>query len=139
MIIFALNLKRIKQALRWRNKSKFGNIFNEISKVEEEVSIIENKFYISFVDADLDKLCSTKASLLNLQLIEEEFWRQNVASKHIMEGDRNTKYFHAMANGKKSKAFIRKFKLESGDWLNDQSLIYDYVISFFKKSFGYNM
>ncbi|KAI0494214.1 hypothetical protein KFK09_024345 [Dendrobium nobile] len=62
--------------------------------------------------------------------MEETFWRQKASAKHFNEGDRNTKYFHALVNKKKSLNFINKVKDENGNWI-EEDMLHDSVIRYF--------
>ncbi|KAK8566641.1 hypothetical protein V6N13_002337 [Hibiscus sabdariffa] len=64
--------------------------------------------------------------LLELETIldqEELLWRQKSRSDWITHGDRNTSYFHRRATRRKQKNRIRSLRLDSGDWVSDDTAL----------------
>jgi hypothetical protein len=60
---------------------------------------------------------------------EEEYWRQRGRIKWTLQGDANTKYFHAVANGRRRKCTISTLVSGDGfvsDKLGIQKVIYDF-------------
>jgi hypothetical protein len=60
---------------------------------------------------------------------EEEYWRQRGRLKWTLQGDANTKYFHAVANARIRKCTISTLSSGAGfvsDKLEIQKLIYDF-------------
>lgn len=52
-----------------------------------------------------------------------------------MEGDDNTKYYHAKANGRKRKNMIHSLDQEEGE-IKGQSDLMKYITNFYKQLFG---
>lgn len=52
----------------------------------------------------------------------EERWRQRVGAAWLKLGDNNTKYFHAVANGRKNLNAVTGLRSESGQLLNNNEL-----------------
>ncbi|XP_020702759.1 uncharacterized protein LOC110114274 [Dendrobium catenatum] len=69
---------------------------------------------------------------------EEAFWRQKASSKFLVEGDRNTAYFHNIANHNKVSRHIHKITLSEGDIIEDPDLIASLGVDFFGKLFNSN-
>lgn len=46
--------------------------------------------------------------------MEEIYWKQKVISKHVLDGDRNTKYYHAFVKKNRMLNCITKIKLSNG-------------------------
>ena len=55
-------------------------------------------------------------------ILEEMSWRQKSWELWLKEGDRNTSFFHIMANSHRRRNFIGKNKIE-GRWVEDESEI----------------
>ncbi|PKU80635.1 Putative ribonuclease H protein [Dendrobium catenatum] len=108
-----LKLKRLKQSLNWWNKHHVKNIFANIKELEERVCYLEN--LLSSDPLVTKELNDTKEKLIKFLDMEETFWRQKASTKHLNDGDRNTKYFHALVNKKKSLNFINKVNDENGN------------------------
>ncbi|KAK6134014.1 hypothetical protein DH2020_032256 [Rehmannia glutinosa] len=101
----AHKLVRVKQRLKWWNKNTSGNIFENLKEAEQKVATA--KLYDS--NPSTPHLISLKQAIAELTLattIEEDFWHQKSVCKWVVEGERNTKYFHNMVNQKRIKSKI---------------------------------
>uniref|UniRef100_J3NFF4 CCHC-type domain-containing protein n=1 Tax=Oryza brachyantha TaxID=4533 RepID=J3NFF4_ORYBR len=73
-------------------------------------------------------------SLERLYEAEESAWMKISGEQWILEGDRNTDFFHAVANGRKRKCGIHF--LEDGDrTITDQVDLNQHIISYYKMLF----
>ncbi|KAL0912360.1 hypothetical protein M5K25_018326 [Dendrobium thyrsiflorum] len=116
---FWFKLKRMKQVLNWWNQNVFKNLFSNIVQDEEDVNNFEN-LCLSFPSVDnFNLLNNAKDCLSKLQVQEETFWKQKVATKHLIDGDNNTKYFHALVNRKRALNCIHKIKRDDGTITED--------------------
>ena len=74
----------------------------------EEISRLDS-LYVNGASEDLHPhRLSLLALLESIIRYEETFWRQKAKPKWLKDGDRNTKYFHKMENGRKRKNTIMK-------------------------------
>ncbi|PKU82102.1 Putative ribonuclease H protein [Dendrobium catenatum] len=128
-------LSRFKQCLRWWNKCVFKNLFSNIKDAEANVSCLENIFQLNPLSDNLSNLNQAKDSLLLLQRQEECYWHQKSNAKFIVEGDKNTKFFLALANKKKSRSYIHKIFYSDGSVLNSDESICNSVVAYFKNIF----
>ena len=75
-------------------------------------------------------------SELNTILKEEEIkWLQRSREKELLEGDNNTKYYHAKANGRRRKNRIVSLNQEDGV-IEGQENLKNYITDFYKSLFG---
>src|SRR4051812_11508947 len=69
-------------------------------------------------------------------LREEELkWYQRSKAKFILEGDANTRYFHAVANGKNKKKLIHSLIQDEGT-IEGQQHLKSYITNYYKSFFG---
>ncbi|PKU63886.1 hypothetical protein MA16_Dca009870 [Dendrobium catenatum] len=125
-------LSRFKQCLKWWNKNIFKNIFSNIKDAESQVINLDILFQQNPNPENLLALNQTKDSLFHLQLQEECFWKQKSNAKFILEGDRNTKSFHAVANKKKTRSLIHKIIDDAGNVLDSDEYICNSGVDHFK-------
>lgn len=63
---------------------------------------------------------------------EDMYWRQKARCKWHIEGERNTKYFHAMVVEKRRKNRVLQLKLGDGEWCSDEELLRNTARDFYK-------
>jgi mannosylglycoprotein endo-beta-mannosidase len=71
----------------------------------------------------------------NLMLIyqrEEDYWCQRSRVQWTLQGDANTAYFHAIANGRRRKCAITALASPSGP-ITDKLAIQEHVYSFYRE------
>ncbi|KAL0912822.1 hypothetical protein M5K25_016231 [Dendrobium thyrsiflorum] len=123
MIRLWSKLSRLKQILRWWNKNIFRNIFINIIEAENKVIDMDKVCLDNPSNENFQKLNDVKLSHINLQNQEEMFWRQRANTKIILEGDRNTKFFHALANKNRIKNHINKISNQDGVFFDTEDSI----------------
>ena len=74
-----------------------------------------------------------KWELEKLILREEIHWRQKVRVKWVKKGDRNSKFFHKVVNGRRNRKFIKILENESGLVLNNPKSITEEILLYFEK------
>ena len=67
---------------------------------------------------------------------EEVKWKQRAKEIDLLEGDRNIKYYHAKANGRRRKTTIFRLVQEEGV-IEGQNNLKVYITDFYKKLFGH--
>ncbi|KAG5626762.1 hypothetical protein H5410_011980 [Solanum commersonii] len=67
---------------------------------------------------------------------EEEFWRQKASAQWFDEGDRNTRFFHSLVNGRRKKLNINRIRNADGSWAETDGEIANEGVFFFKEQFS---
>ncbi|KAI3463155.1 hypothetical protein Pfo_019818 [Paulownia fortunei] len=124
-------LYRLKQRLRWWNKNIFGDIFENVKKAKQEVADKEKEYDENPCDANLTELKRCTAVLTHNLTIEEDYWRQKAACRWIVEGERNTKYFHSLVKKKRNQSRIHSI-IHEGVQLSEQEEIKNSAASYFQ-------
>ncbi|PKA48832.1 Putative ribonuclease H protein [Apostasia shenzhenica] len=112
-----LKMKRLKMDLSSWNKNKFGNIFENIKTLKQEVKDLEDKFDDSHKDDDRVMWNEVKAKLQFWYNCEEIFWKQKAAIKWWKEGEANTKFFHNLVKKKRKRLFVDHLMGTDGNWI----------------------
>jgi hypothetical protein len=73
--------------------------------------------------------------LLNLFRVEEEYWRQRGRVRWALQGDANTAYFHAVANGRRRKCLISRLEMEGGT-ISSKLDIQEQIYAFYRQLLG---
>jgi hypothetical protein len=73
--------------------------------------------------------------LLHIYIMEEEHCRQRGRVRWALQGDANTAYFHAVANGRRRKCNISKLTTDNGT-ITEPKLIQQHVYEFYRNLLG---
>ena len=106
----------VKSKLKIWNKEIFGNIGQNIKIAEEEVLKLQAIFDDTPTEANKRTLCRAQQILEDKLDVEENYWKQKANIKWIIEGDRNTKFFHNTVKKRRQKLHIFRMKDERGIW-----------------------
>ncbi|KAG6536581.1 hypothetical protein ZIOFF_001639 [Zingiber officinale] len=129
---FQFKLKRLKTHLKWWNVEVFGNIFENVKKVEEVFESAEKAFDCSLTLENKIYMVKCQASLFHILDMEEMFWKQKAAVKWFREGERNTKLFHNLV--RKRRMTSRIFRIWDEEvCLEDNNLIQILGVRFFEE------
>ncbi|RVW60988.1 putative ribonuclease H protein [Vitis vinifera] len=77
-----------------------------------------------------------RKELEDLLLKEEVQWRQKSRVKWIKEGDCNSKFFHRVAIGRRSRKFIKSLISKRGETLSNIEVISEEIVNFFGKLYS---
>ena len=72
-----------------------------------------------------------RKELEDLLLKEEVQWRQKSRVKWIKEGDCNSKFFHRVATGRRSRKFIKSLIFERRETLSNIEVISEEIVNLF--------
>ncbi|KAI0510194.1 hypothetical protein KFK09_010794 [Dendrobium nobile] len=131
-------LSRLKQVLRWWNKHVFKNLFDNIKEAENEVVDWEVCVASNPLSDNISNLNKAKLKLSALHEQEEIYWQQKATTRFLVEGDRNTKFFHTMYNKKRVKNYIFKILDKDGRILEDENSIINSGVEHFRSIFNSN-
>ena len=131
---FAMKLKYVKLQIKSWNQNVFKNIFTQKSEVKKQ---LENVL-TTIIQNGMDEDTFTRQKMLQqewdeLCTREEMYWRQKSRELWLQEGDRNTKFFHAIAKQKRaSKTIFQINDADSGVSITNENLIREEGVKFFK-------
>ncbi|RYQ93126.1 hypothetical protein Ahy_B09g099395 [Arachis hypogaea] len=110
-----------KYLLKW-NKEIFGNISKAKRRLLNRIAGIQRSNTYG-VNPYLDKLEQDLNKKLNDILDKEEtFWMQKSRQEWIVEGDRNTRYYHTKTIIRRGKNRIQKLRNKEGNWIEEEEL-----------------
>ena len=73
--------------------------------------------------------------LTHLAKVEEAYWRQRGRQRWLLEGDANTAYFHAIANGRRRKCAIGSLVTDQGI-ITEQGALQEHIYTFYRNLMG---
>lgn len=133
MVRLFIKLKAVKNSLyRW-NKEVFGEVTQNVRLAESEVELKQTAYELNPSTENRSSLNAANATLRQALHREEVFWNQKSRVDWIESGDRNTSFYHAVAQCNRRRCFIIRLKLEeSGTWCEDQDTLRQQAESYFK-------
>ncbi|RVW14368.1 hypothetical protein CK203_097452 [Vitis vinifera] len=119
----ATKLKGLKQNLKTWNKEVFGrlekNKADALQQVESWDSVEEVR---SLTEVELNQKKEAKESYEKWVSMEEVHWRQLSRELWLREGDRNTGFFHRMANAHRRINAMSKIMINGVSFTEDQDM-----------------
>ncbi|CAN1146793.1 Putative ribonuclease H protein At1g65750 [Linum perenne] len=118
---------------RW-NKENFGNIFkwkqdllNRLKEIEEQ----QDGNHSSILTEEENSTCEQ----LEITLGEEELlWIQKARQQNIVEGDRNTAFYHKATLRRRAFNRISRLKNNEGEWIEEDEALLKLAVEFFSES-----
>ncbi|XP_059301772.1 uncharacterized protein LOC132053675 [Lycium ferocissimum] len=101
------------------SKEVYGDIFKQLIIREEIVRIKEELFKEDPYPLNKIILQQAQVELKKYLHFEEEFYRQKANVTWFSKGDRNTRFFHNLVNGRRKRLQIKRIQNSNGDWIED--------------------
>ncbi|XP_019157169.1 PREDICTED: uncharacterized protein LOC109153759 [Ipomoea nil] len=136
MYRFATKLKKTKRVLKNWNWEVFGNIFEKVKLLEERVRVCEEVLQGCVSEGNMLEYKKAQAELQKQVRIEEGFWQQKAHSQWVVDGERNSKYFHGIVRERRRKQFIHKIRGDGGQWESEQERIDEMAVHFFQRLYS---
>ena len=117
------------------NRTIFGNLFHKrrrlsvrLKGIQESLSFRPNDFLV-----ELDR--NLRLEYAEVVRLEEEFWAMKARILWLVEGDRNTAFYHTSALVRRRRNCILCMKDRVGNWLSGDKEIADYIRKGFMELF----
>ncbi|KAH0722859.1 hypothetical protein KY290_005517 [Solanum tuberosum] len=107
----------------------------EIITLEEVIKVQEAQFERVPSVTNRENLRKSQVALKKKLHREEEFWKQKAGMQWFKEGERNTKFFHTIVKGRRSRLRVNQIQNNEGEWLEDQEDIEEATIEFYRRQF----
>ena len=125
-------LKVLKSNLKVWNKEVFGRVEKNNKKALQKVAAwddTENQRPLS-----LDEVAARLATMEDFKwsVMEETSWKQKSREIWLKEGDRNTGFFHIIANSHKRRNNIERIQIR-GVWVNGDDEVRTGIVNAFKE------
>ncbi|RVX13392.1 Transposon TX1 uncharacterized 149 kDa protein [Vitis vinifera] len=134
---FMRKLKFIKSKLKEWNTRVFGDLRERKKHILTDLGRIDRIEQEGNLNSDLvSERTLRRKELEDLVLKEEVQWRQKSRVKWIKEGDCNSKFFHRVATGRRSRKFIKSMMSERGETLNNIEVISEEIVNFFRNLYS---
>lgn len=133
-LMFKEKLKLLKGELRKWNKEVFGDVDLSIEKIVEEMNILDG------VAASNSVVDANKRKELTVQFWQqlhrkESLIRQKSRTKRVLEGDANTRYFHACLGARRRRNQLSALRVGSS-WVDGVDEVKDEIKCHFERIFS---
>ncbi|XP_058084635.1 uncharacterized protein LOC131232433 [Magnolia sinica] len=102
---------------------------------EEDLNRAERRLKEDPSDFLFLESAAARRRLAILEQMEEVFWKQKAQNSWLQEGDRNTRFFHALATWKIRHSAISSIKLADGSTTSNLDDIRSVAVVFFEQLF----
>ncbi|RVW45034.1 Transposon TX1 uncharacterized 149 kDa protein [Vitis vinifera] len=135
----AAKTKELKQKLKVWNREVFGNLEGNKRAALQQVDYwdgVESERSLSLEETELKK--EAKESYKKWVMLEESHWRQLSREVWLKEGDKNTRFFHRMANAHRNNNTLDKVKID-GVWLEEDQEVREGIANAFHQRLSEDM
>ncbi|XP_038997431.1 uncharacterized protein LOC120122376 [Hibiscus syriacus] len=108
---------------------------SERKREKELRNVIRSLNTASISPTNFQSLWEAKKELKNIVDKEEMYWAQRSRVSCLKDGDRNTKFFHARASGRKKRNWVAGIENKHGIWVDQLEGIFNVAIDFFTTLF----
>ncbi|KAL3812349.1 hypothetical protein ACJIZ3_013617 [Penstemon smallii] len=120
-----------KELEAWSSNS-FGNILKRAKKLREKIHVLQTGVITTESKNQKHMLTMELEDILDK---EEKMWQQRAKAHWMREGDRNTRYFHSRASGRKKKNKIKNLRKADGSLCKTDQELESAIVEYFKDIF----
>ncbi|XP_039143955.1 uncharacterized protein LOC120281092 [Dioscorea cayenensis subsp. rotundata] len=132
----AKKLQWLRDKLRLWSKECFGSIKLRKLALLHELELLDIAKESRLLNPEESQIeLGLRENLGEIRKQEELYWKQRSRSRWLQEGDENTKYFHAITNGRKNSNYIPSIKIGE-DFITDIRGIGKVFENHFRALFG---
>lgn len=136
--ILTQKLKKLKKDITDWNKATFGQLETRKSQILEDLALLETIAESRLMSqAEKEKLVTLNHELQKLAIAKEVSWRQKSRCLWLKEGDKNTKFFHTIANSNRRNNCIDKLLID-GEISEESEEIKTEILSFYQDMYTEN-
>ncbi|KAF7801724.1 reverse transcriptase [Senna tora] len=135
----AAKCRGVKRDLIVWNRTHFGHVQQQITNLNEELHLIQQSL-VNFNYPPPNLLLREKQIRKDLEdkLAKEEIlWAQKARQLWLVEGDRNTKYFHAIVKKRRMINHFTRIRDSEGEWTQDYSHMERLAVQYFCDVYNY--
>jgi len=130
--ILAKKLNFLKTKLKQWNREVFGHLEFKMASLVDKVKLLDEKEQQQSLSwADRYKRLRVKKELSMVRKSIDIFWRQRAKQQWSEDGDRNTKFFHQVANIRKRFNAIHKIQVD-GEFYFDAASAKNATFNFYE-------
>ncbi|TYG88190.1 hypothetical protein ES288_A12G001900v1 [Gossypium darwinii] len=118
------------------NNHVYLNIFSRKKQLIHELKIVQRLMELRLNRRFRSRAIELRQALEEVLKQEKLLWFQKSWSVWLLNGDRNTKYFHGRTLARRRRNKIEGLKVDGTDWCFDLVLLKQHVVGFYKNLFA---
>jgi len=131
------NLKSVERGIKSWKFSHFDKVRHKKRELEARLGGIQRRIHLGRHSRGLIVLENKLQHELNIILKKEELmWFQRSRARWLMDGDRNTKYYHVKTIARRRKNNVIMLRDAAGQWVEDVDHVKVMVNDFYKNLFA---
>lgn len=127
--------KKLAISLKKWAKRTFGNIFEKKEKISKRLQGIDRIPSSSFTEFHKNLHRSLSEEYQSLLILERDLWFMKSRCTWLVDGDKNTKFYHTSTVKRRSNNRILGLKKPSGVWTHDLKEISNMALYYFENLF----
>ena len=125
-------LKKCKKMLKSWSKEHFGSVKSQIAKKKK---LLWKAGELAAKGGEYKPVVTLRRDLNVFLDKESRMWRQRTRTQWLAKGDKNTKYFHAVATQRKRKNFTKGIQDDEGVWQSKEEVVSSIFVDFYTRLF----
>lgn len=137
MYILCRRLKLLKGKLKAMNLNSYSNLSMRVDKAREALQLAQQTLELDPYDVEKRRAKSEAMdtfrslnSLWSAQLLQQS------KASWAVDGDRNSRYFHALVRKRRNAKHIHTLQTGDGEWVTDPDQITQHILQFYQKLLG---
>lgn len=117
-MVLHTKLKRLRKTLNAWNWTSFGNIFTRKKELQEQIQNLDMHLQQGWSDSTHQEWEAHRRELIQVETWENEMLCSKARLTWVKDGDRNSKYFHAIIRDRRKRQLIH-LELANGETSTD--------------------
>jgi hypothetical protein len=131
------NLSNVEREIKEWKYQTFDQVLHQKRKLNARIGGIQYNMQRGLNRIGLARLERRLQEELSSVLKKEELmWYQRSRAKWLVDGDRNTRYYHLKTVNRRRRNNVFMLKDDSGEWVEDVGQVHNLASSFYKKLFS---
>ncbi|KAL8159526.1 LOW QUALITY PROTEIN: hypothetical protein V2J09_001063 [Rumex salicifolius] len=114
-------LEALRGQLKWWNVHVFGDVNKRKASLISRIAAVQSSIALDPSDSDICLLNSLSLELDSTLAQEEAIWRQKSKESWLLDGDRNTGFFHASTVTRRRRNRVEALLDSTGNWVHDRA------------------